>query len=167
MTLSATFKKKPVQIEAMQYTAESCRDLCQWAGIPHGPNNDDCGVASLFIQTLEGEMEARPGDWVIRGVKGEFYPCKPDIFAATYEPVTLADEQTPYVNSESTESKALRAMVTKAQWQEARPMELEPWYCHWVNELTAQGLHAKSDIATVLAILSKRLAESNISGERS
>jgi hypothetical protein len=40
---------------------------------------------SLFIGTLEGVHEARPGDWVIRGIKGELYPCKPDIFAATYE----------------------------------------------------------------------------------
>lgn len=45
---------------------------------------------SLFIGTLEGTMEARPGDWIIRGVKGEIYPCKPDIFAATYEPVDEA-----------------------------------------------------------------------------
>ncbi len=45
------------------------------------------GVVScvLLIETLEGEMTANVGDWIIRGVKGEFYPCKPDIFAATYE----------------------------------------------------------------------------------
>jgi len=41
----------------------------------------------LMIPTLEGEMEASPGDWIIKGVKGEFYPCKPDIFAETYEAV--------------------------------------------------------------------------------
>ena len=41
----------------------------------------------LYIGTLEGTMAALPGDWIIRGVKGEIYPCKPDIFAATYEPV--------------------------------------------------------------------------------
>ena len=44
----------------------------------------------LLISTLEGQMRADVGDWVIRGVKGEFYPCKPDIFAATYEPVARA-----------------------------------------------------------------------------
>lgn len=43
-------------------------------------------VPTLLIRTLEGVMEARDGDWIIKGVKGEFYPCKPDIFAATYEP---------------------------------------------------------------------------------
>ncbi len=42
--------------------------------------------ALAIIATLEGDMEAQPGDWIIQGVKGELYPCKPDIFAATYEP---------------------------------------------------------------------------------
>ncbi len=45
----------------------------------------------LFIQTLEGEMVASPGDWIICGVYGELYPCKPDIFAATYEEATLPE----------------------------------------------------------------------------
>jgi hypothetical protein len=43
----------------------------------------------LYIETLEGTMKADNGDWIIRGVKGELYPCKPDIFEATYEPVTI------------------------------------------------------------------------------
>lgn len=42
----------------------------------------------MYIDTLEGEMKAEPGDWIITGVKGEQYPCKPDIFEATYKPVT-------------------------------------------------------------------------------
>lgn len=51
---------------------------------PPVTRNDD---GSLNIRTLEGMMRAEVGDWVIQGVKGELYPCKPDIFAATYEPV--------------------------------------------------------------------------------
>ena len=51
------------------------------------------------------------------------------------------------------------AMVTQHQWEDADPAALEPWYSHWVMELTAQGLHDKADIATVLAILSKRIAD--------
>ena len=47
---------------------------------------DDEDVCFLSIDTLEGRMRADPGDWIIQGVKGEFYPCKPDIFEATYEP---------------------------------------------------------------------------------
>jgi hypothetical protein len=52
-----------------------------------GPDNG-FGVDGLIIHTLEGDMRADIGDWIIRGVKGEFYPCKPDIFDATYEQVT-------------------------------------------------------------------------------
>jgi hypothetical protein len=80
------FRKKPVVIEAMQYTAESCRRICEWAGLEHGAYNESCGVFPLIIPTLEGPHNANPGDWIIKGVKGEFYPCKPDIFEATYEP---------------------------------------------------------------------------------
>jgi hypothetical protein len=61
----AKFRKKPVVIEAVQHL----------------------GNEPLFIETLEGKMRADPGDWIITGVKGERYPCKPDIFAVTYEPV--------------------------------------------------------------------------------
>ena len=43
--------------------------------------------STLVIPTLEGDMTASPGDWIIKGIEGELYPCKPDIFAATYEPV--------------------------------------------------------------------------------
>jgi hypothetical protein len=57
-------------------------------GIPHvAAPGDLCGRGQFLIQTLEGDMHANPGDWIIKGVKGEFYPCKPDIFAATYEAV--------------------------------------------------------------------------------
>jgi hypothetical protein len=54
-----------------------------WCPVP--PGEIRRGGDILYIGTLEGEMMARPGDWIIRGVKGEIYPCKPDIFAATYE----------------------------------------------------------------------------------
>lgn len=81
------FRKKPVVIEAMQYdgTLLSATRISKWMGL-------DCVDLNLFIDallidTLEGTMNASPGDWIIKGVAGEFYPCKPDIFAATYEPV--------------------------------------------------------------------------------
>ena len=85
------FRKKPVVIEAEQFdgTIGSANNILAWIG-------SSAGVArrahaskpeeGLFIETLEGLHHARGGDWIIRGVKGEFYPCKPDIFAATYEP---------------------------------------------------------------------------------
>jgi hypothetical protein len=90
-----TFRKKPVEIEAMQYdgSAEVGQAIARWGneddpvgGVPISFITPD-GHGSLCIETLEGTMMASPGDWIIRGVKGELYPCKPDIFEATYEPV--------------------------------------------------------------------------------
>jgi hypothetical protein len=56
----------------------------RWTGSKNEGDDDDPS-RPVFIQTLEGTMEARPGDWIIKGVQGEFHPCKPDIFEATYE----------------------------------------------------------------------------------
>jgi hypothetical protein len=88
------FRKKPVVIEAVQWEPDS-DGAPKNAWPPNWPILDwdlaaqwtvgDSGAA-LIIHTLEGDMRAEPGDWIIKGVKGEFYPCKPDIFAATYEP---------------------------------------------------------------------------------
>ena len=75
------FRKKPVEIDAWQNVPESI--IPDWFKCKGG-----CILgSSIKIATLEGIMTASPGDWIIRGVKGEIYPCKPDIFAATYEPV--------------------------------------------------------------------------------
>ena len=99
----AKFRKKPVVIEAVQLRWATWGEVCDFLGDiigPHNPGRDDgsmpdarCPVTgelgpfiNLAIPTLEGDMIARHGDWIIKGVKGEFYPCKPDIFAATYEP---------------------------------------------------------------------------------
>jgi len=89
-----TYRKRPIVIEAMQYTADSCRSLHAWIGLEHADHDEDCDQG-IFIDTLEGLMEASLGDWIIRGVKGEFYPCKPDIFEATYEPVAVDPEEKP------------------------------------------------------------------------
>jgi hypothetical protein len=80
------FRKKSVVIEAVQYVPGGQSLIESWM-IGHDAR-DQFGVSydKVQIGTLEGVMEASPGDWIIRGVKGEFYPCKPDIFAATYEP---------------------------------------------------------------------------------
>lgn len=78
------YRKKPVVVEARQLTLDAdpaklarwCRGQVIW------------GITSRYIEipTLEGMMHASIGDWIIKGVRGEFYPCKPDIFEATYEP---------------------------------------------------------------------------------
>ncbi len=81
------FRKKPVVIEAMQFTDETKDQVFNWLPGNCSPVWDGNGNPALMIPTLEGDMMAILGDWIIKGVKGEFYPCKPDIFAATYEPI--------------------------------------------------------------------------------
>lgn len=81
------FRKKPVVIEAMQWTGKNIAEIRNFME-PHYPawgteSHPDC----LIIRTLEGDVTAQVNDWIIKGVKGEFYPCKPGIFKMTYEPV--------------------------------------------------------------------------------
>lgn len=91
------FRKKPVVIDARQLTPDSAEQIGEWCGAKkcqfesydsylwgYGLPIEE---RSLCITTLEGEHIASMGDWVIQGVKGEFYPCKPDIFEMTYERV--------------------------------------------------------------------------------
>ena len=76
------YRKKPVIIEAIQFNGENLNEM--EAFVPVGRYGDD---GTFYIVTLEGERHVSVGDYVIKGVKGEFYPCKPDIFMMTYEPV--------------------------------------------------------------------------------
>lgn len=84
------YRKKPVVIEAVLWDGkidtrnllrEWCDNSTETVFLSHGEYNHP------YIKTLEGEMKISPGDYIIKGVKGEFYPCKPDIFDATYEAV--------------------------------------------------------------------------------
>jgi hypothetical protein len=80
------FRKRPVTVEAMQITdVKSVLDIEEWINSP--AVGYQTNPPTLWIDTLEGRMEARQGDWVIKGVNGEFYPCKPEIFAKTYQEV--------------------------------------------------------------------------------
>jgi hypothetical protein len=101
--MSNRFRKKPVEVEAVQLRWATWSELCKFMGDIIGPDNpgrfssqfsDACGEDGPYIEldipTLEGVMIARHGDWIIKGVQGEFYPCKPDIFAATYEAVVTS-----------------------------------------------------------------------------
>lgn len=80
------FRKKPVVIEAVQVGPHPQPDWFK-AARDRGDIYYEAGSGDAMIETLEGVMRARPGDWIIQGVKGEIYPCKPDIFEQTYEPV--------------------------------------------------------------------------------
>lgn len=83
------FRKKPVVIEAVQWLGDNIGQVGAFCktGMTYTESFIDESIADLEIHTLEGVMKADKGDWIIKGVKGEFYPCKPDTFAATYEPV--------------------------------------------------------------------------------
>jgi hypothetical protein len=81
------FRKKPVVVEAMQFTEDSKNQVFNFVRCSCHADFID-GKPVLKIETLEGSMTASLGDWVIKGIKNEFYPCKPDIFEATYEPVS-------------------------------------------------------------------------------
>jgi len=80
-------RKKPVEVEAEQFTNDNKDRAFNFVTCNCSPSLDDEGQSILKIQTLEGVMVANINDWIIKGVKGEFYPCKPDIFEATYEVV--------------------------------------------------------------------------------
>jgi len=74
------FKKKPVVIEAVQYTDDNKPECMVFL-----EGNWDNTISYPNIRTLEGVMRVSEGDWIIKGIKGEFYPCKPDIFEQTYD----------------------------------------------------------------------------------
>lgn len=90
------YREKPVVIEAIQLTASNFDAVCDFMGetpeqqinpnfgVDENGNTNECYLG-IYINTLEGKMLAQNGDYIIKGVKGEFYPCKPDIFEQTYE----------------------------------------------------------------------------------
>ena len=73
--------------ELMRQNASDVQKFLRDGGADFECVNDAVDGPCILINTLEGQMKAAPGDWIIKGVKGEFYPCKPDIFAATYDAV--------------------------------------------------------------------------------
>jgi hypothetical protein len=90
--MTMKYRKKPVVIEAIQITEQSEQEIKTWSGgkvyaspVLEPSERNPKGVY-WQIDTLEGVMTALPNDWIIKGVSGEFYPCKPDIFEKTYEP---------------------------------------------------------------------------------
>lgn len=102
--MTKQYRKKPVIIEALQLRWDTWSEMCDFVGVgklsdgkPEGcyvgedgyprKGHETSDRIGLAIPTLEGVMIAIQDDWIIKGIKGEFYPCKPDIFEATYEEV--------------------------------------------------------------------------------
>jgi len=89
------YRKKPVVVEAVQYFEENLEEIKEFVGDAlivdvlevHKPYQEPFEITVVKIRTLEGVMCVDVGDYVIKGVRGEFYPCKPDIFEETYERV--------------------------------------------------------------------------------
>ena len=98
--MERAYRKKPVVVEAVQWTGENHAEMCEFIDpeafeiIPR---------IGLVIHTLEGDHHASPGDYIIKGVNGEFYPCKPDIFAKTYESSTLTPPNEPLTQDDVNE----------------------------------------------------------------
>lgn len=84
------YRKKPVVIEAVEWDGKNYEEVCRFVGQSLMMNMMTRG---LTILTLEGEYMATVGDFIIRGIKGEFYPCKPDVFEATYDEACLLLEE--------------------------------------------------------------------------
>lgn len=76
------YRKKPVVIEAIRFIGSNYEEVREFIS-----QNTLCSDSSIVIPTLEGDMVAQKGDYIIKGVQGEFYPCKPEIFKETYEKV--------------------------------------------------------------------------------
>ena len=79
------YVKKPIIIEAVQWTGTNRKEIFDFCITCYFNTDFETGDLKLHIQTLEGNMEASVGDYIIKGIKGEFYPCKPDIFELTYD----------------------------------------------------------------------------------
>jgi len=82
------FRKKPVVIEAVQFFERLAESGQEFPGVERIVDTEHSSIPNVYyaIKTLEGELVVSEGDWIITGVKGENYPCKPDIFEATYDP---------------------------------------------------------------------------------
>lgn len=125
------YRKNPVEIQAVQWdgTAEGASPILDWIIDNGGYAKYFCshdmgcpGTAeghTISIRTLEGSILASPGDWVIRGVAGEFYPCKPSIFATTYTAVAPPEAEAPRSARLRVEEARLRLKEAEDRLSEA------------------------------------------------
>ena len=77
------FRTKPCEIEAVQWTGQNIKEIMQFTLDTDNVRIED---GELVVSTLEGDMKASVGDYIIKGLRGEYYPCKPDVFCKKYEP---------------------------------------------------------------------------------
>ncbi len=160
------YRKRPVTIEAMQLTETSIDDVGLWIALHGGEApmvQREARGRGLLIHTLEGILLASTGDWVIKGVRGEFYPCKPDVFAATYEP---ADATAPDAGDAEALAREIRQRVQESDIYDDDAMpyvvgedatdeenERQDNLVQWVIDCAAQAAHdaAEEVLANVAA----------------
>ena len=109
------YRKKPVVIDAIElkFSTESQDEIIQWSN-----NTIQKGLdGGLRIPTLEGIMVANTGDYIIRGIKGEYYPCKPDIFEMTYELASTLPQQEISDNTPKEENKTSFGKISDESWE--------------------------------------------------
>lgn len=149
------YRKLPIEITAVQWdgTEAGFHAVCAVMGIKSDPDDDrimlvtdnNFKAIALAIPTLEGEMEVSPGDWVIQGIEGEFYPCKPSIFAATYE---IATPTQPSPDAERIDAIEARAnAATKGPWE---------YHCAISGNYKCTVRFSSGSVATVHALLGQR-----------
>lgn len=122
------YQKKPIVIDAIQLKDCQGYNLPQWLidaitaetvaiyyNLDGNRPINQGEVNSAIISTLEGEMMARPDDWIIRGIQGEIYPCKPDLFAATYRPITAPAQDLDEIENS----------IVNRQWQRVTLLGLD------------------------------------------
>lgn len=82
------YVKRPVEVEAVQWTGDNRPEIWDFCSLSYFNTDMETGKLKLMIQTLEGTMEASKGDYIIKGIQGEFYPVKENIFNLSYELIT-------------------------------------------------------------------------------
>lgn len=83
------YRKKPIVIEAIQYTGDNYQLLKNWIGLENIDYSESPRSNTLVVKTQHGPLEVIPTDWVIKGVQGEYYPCRDDVFKETYEEAVI------------------------------------------------------------------------------
>jgi hypothetical protein len=116
ITSERRWRKKPVEIEAVQWTGKNRNEIREFAGnqVQFGGKPDALG-RTLYIFTLEGRLSAPDGAWIIKGIKGEFYACDEQVFAASYEPAAAYLAQHTRAEAAEARVKVLEEALRDAQ----------------------------------------------------
>jgi hypothetical protein len=165
------FRKMPVEIEAIQLTRETLGAAARFVPAEQlaSVGEDWKDGPYLDIRTLEGVMHASDGDWIVRGVKGEFYPCKPDIFAVTYESVDpdpdrdLPDGLLQYIaEQDAAHATAAAKVLEEVLTQRERELVQEAAMMGWVLGMRHADVPYPGKERVVAAVVDACLAFSEL-----